>query len=90
MLGGFMNLIIKSKYLFALLLMCPLLAFALPSDKQKPASISSDTATLNRSAGTGIFIGHVIVKQGTTQIQANKLLTYTLKSKKIKKGTAFF
>ncbi len=64
------------QWLFALLLV-PIMVQALPSDRQQPISISSDTADVNAKEGVSIYRGNVVVTQGTTRITGDIVRVYT-------------
>lgn len=65
------------KILFLFLYLIPVLSFGLSSDKQQPAYLQSDSATLNHKTGISIYRGNVKLTQGTTVITADILTTYT-------------
>ena len=58
----------------SVLMLIPALASALPDDWQKEMTILSDTAEIDRRAGTVIYEGNVILTQGTLKIEADRLL----------------
>lgn len=62
---------------------------ALPTDQQQPATINADSAIYNRNTGIGVYIGHVKVIQGTTQILADKIISYGDKNNQISKAYAY-
>ncbi len=61
---------------------------ALPTDKEQPVNIYSNTADLNQKTGVNIFNGNVIITQGTTKITANQLTTYSDSKHQIIKAIA--
>lgn len=61
---------------------------ALPSDNNQPVHITSDTAHLDKSTGIGIFLGHVILTQGTRILNSNKLILYSDKNNQLLKAIA--
>lgn len=65
--------------LMAILVLLPLQAQALSSDRQKPVNISADKVTVNQRTGISVYTGKVIVTQGTLRITADKLTVYTVK-----------
>ena len=67
-----MNLL--SKLTLLALVTTPLTALSLPDDWQQAMTILSDTAEIDRRAGTVIYEGNVILTQGTLKIQAERLL----------------
>ena len=64
------------QWLMALLLI-PVVAQALPDDRQQPINISSDTADLDTKEGISVYRGDVVVTQGTTQITGDIVTVYT-------------
>ncbi len=62
--------------LLAMLLM-PVLAQALPEDRQQPINISSDTADVDTRKGVSIYRGDVVVTQGTTRMTGDVVMVYT-------------
>ncbi len=81
----------QNKALIAILILwtCTTISFALPTDKNKPATITSNSAEYNQNSGETVFEGNVIVIQGSTKITANKIVTYTNKKQKLTKAIAF-
>lgn len=67
-----MNLL--NRFAVLTLLLAPLAALSLPDDWQKEMTILSDTAEIDRRAGTVIYQGNVILTQGTLKIEAERLL----------------
>lgn len=62
-----------------LLLACSLLAaslsaFALTGDTEQPAEVKSDKQTLDMETNTVTFIDNVVIKQGTIEIKADKVV----------------
>ncbi len=66
------------------LLLVPLLALlatsvlAMPSDREQPIQIESDTAVRDDRAGTTVYEGDVVIEQGTMLINADKVTVYTV------------
>ncbi len=54
---------------------------ALPTDKTKPIDLESDTVDINQATGISIYQGNVIIKQGSIQIKADKVVVYQYKNK---------
>lgn len=52
----------------------PALAFDLDSDD--PIRVSADTARLDDSAGTAVYSGDVVVRQGITELTADRVVLY--------------
>lgn len=59
-----------------ILAIIPTLSFALPSDSQLPITITSDAAQFNQRSYTLTYQGHVIAKQGTTQLNADEIVVH--------------
>ena len=64
------------QWLMALLLI-PVVAQALPDDRQQPINISSDTADVDTKEGISIYRGDVVVTQGTTRITGDIVTVYS-------------
>lgn len=65
--------------------MCALFAgqaAALPSDREQPIHISSDSADIDDATGVAVYRGNVIMNQGTTQLQGDTVTLY-ISGKKI-------
>lgn len=67
-----MNLL--NKFTLLALVTAPLSALSLPNDWQQAMTILSDTAEIDRRAGTVIYEGNVVLTQGTLKIEADRLL----------------
>lgn len=74
--------------LFACCLSSATQSFALDTDRNQPATISADTATLDRTQGIGTYTGHVVIIQGSTRLTADKLIMVRGKDSKIEKAIA--
>lgn len=72
----------------ALALLMSANAFALKSDRDKPADIEADDTTINFKTGQRTFIGNVIVVQGTLRIKADKVIA-NYKDGKLVNATAW-
>ena len=59
--------------LFALCLLLPALAQALPEDFSQEVVIVSDRAEIDRQAGVVIYQGEVVLTQGTLRIESDRL-----------------
>ena len=55
----------------SLLLLIPLVCFALDSDRQQPLSLVADSAEIDHGKGVYHYRGHVKFDQGTTHIRAD-------------------
>lgn len=74
-----------------ILLLASLCAFptlALESDSKKEITIQSDRAELDNKEGTAIYIGDVILEQGTLKITADRITLYRDQQKKFTKAIA--
>ena len=69
------------------LLLMPILALALPSDRQQPINIHSDSADIDNKTGVSVYRGDVIVTQGTTRITGDVVTVYS-QGQEVKKVTA--
>ncbi|MEN9464999.1 MAG: hypothetical protein RL217_1180 [Pseudomonadota bacterium] len=62
--------------LILLCLFAPALALALPEDFDQETVIVSDSAKLDRQAGSVVYSGDVILTQGTIKINADRLTVF--------------
>lgn len=53
----------------------PQIGFSLPTDREKEAELSADSATLDQQDHYGEYIGHVEFQQGSTRLKAAKAIT---------------
>ncbi len=60
---------------FSLLL--PLTAQALPDDKDQPIQLTADSAEMDDKKGVSVYIGQVFLKQGSLEIEADKITIYS-------------
>ncbi len=60
-------------------------AYALSTDKDKPIELEADSADINDNKGISIYQGRVILIQGTTKLQAEKLTIFHNKNHKVVK-----
>lgn len=60
--------------LFALTLLLPALAEALPADREQPLQVSANSARFNEKTGIATYTGAVVVKQGTLEIRAEEIV----------------
>ena len=67
---------IQIKYSLIILLLLPLTAFALNSDQHKIAELSADQAHYDRTHNITIYTGNIKFKQGTTKLEADKVIIY--------------
>lgn len=62
--------------------------FALSTDKQQPAILQADSATINHKTGISVYRGHVKLIQGSTVITADILTTHTSPQDQLQLATA--
>lgn len=77
--------------LFSMLLMVGFsqIATALPSDNEHPMRISADSTLINYKTGVYTYEGNVKIKQGTTQLIADRLVTKSDTKHKMQEGVAY-
>ncbi|OUS41318.1 lipopolysaccharide transport periplasmic protein LptA [Oleispira antarctica] len=63
-------------------------AYALESDASEEIIIQSNSAEFDRKAGTAIYIGDVVLDQGTLKITADRITLYSNEQKKLTKAVA--
>jgi lipopolysaccharide export system protein LptA len=68
----------KKCLLLGTLILTPALAMALPSDREKPIEIKSNTADIDNKKGITIYKGAVVMTQGTTRITGDKVTVYSV------------
>jgi lipopolysaccharide export system protein LptA len=56
-------------------------AFALSADKDQAVDIQADGSDMNTASGTSIFTGNVEIRQGSTQLNADKVTVYYIDSR---------
>jgi lipopolysaccharide export system protein LptA len=61
------------KLVAAALLLLPITALALQSDRDQPISVEADRAELDQSTGIGTYSGSVVVVQGSMRLEADRL-----------------
>lgn len=71
-----------------LIIIFPLTSWALSTDKQQPAYIEADSASLNHKTGICIYRGNVKLTQGSTTIIADTLTTYLNAQNQLQQATA--
>ena len=64
--------------LLGTLILTPALAMALPSDREKPIEIKSNTADIDKKKGITVYKGDVVMTQGTTRITGDKVTVYSV------------
>lgn len=65
------------------------ISFAMPDDKEKPATLSANTADLNQLSHQGEYKGEVALDQGTRHLRADRATTKTDKNNKLTLALAF-
>ncbi|USE38229.1 lipopolysaccharide transport periplasmic protein LptA [Endozoicomonas sp. SCSIO W0465] len=68
--------LLTRKWLTGLLLV-PMVAMALPDDRQQPININSDSADIDNRKGVSVYRGDVVMTQGTTRITGDTITIYT-------------
>ena len=63
-------------------------SFALSTDKQQPALLQADSATINHKTGISVYTGHVKLVQGSTVITADVLTTLSTNQNQLELATA--
>ena len=63
------------------------LAFSLSDDSSQPINIKSDSAEINDATGVSIYIGNVVITQGSMVLTGDKV-TLEVSNKKVQKITS--
>ncbi len=84
-----MNLLSKLAWVLVILLVIPSQAFCLSKDSQEKLLLTSATAQLNLETGISVYEGDVSLEQGTTYLQADKLILHTDKQNQLQQATAY-
>ena len=63
--------------LLGILLLVPAMAMALPSDREQPIEIESDSADIDNKKGVSVYRGDVVMIQGSTRITGDVVTVYT-------------
>ena len=74
---------LTQKRLFGLLFV-PVIAIALPADRQQPIKISSDSVDIDNRKGVSVYHGNVAMTQGTTRITGD-IITICTKEREVTK-----
>ncbi|WP_407926549.1 lipopolysaccharide transport periplasmic protein LptA [Acinetobacter baretiae] len=69
--------------LLSALLVQPLTAFALPSDRNQPISLVADKATYNEKTGLTTYTGNVVIEQGSMKLQASAVTAQLNKARQM-------
>ncbi len=59
------------------LLLLPLSSKALEGDKDQPIQLTADSAEIDDKKGISVYIGKVFLKQGSLEVEADKLTIYS-------------
>lgn len=70
------------------LLLTSTLTLGLESDANSEITIESDRAAFDRKAGTAVYVGNVILKQGSLLIEADKITLYSDEQQQLHKAIA--
>ncbi len=79
---------IKISFIFFIFTL-PCFAITKLTNNKTPVTITSDKAVFYQKIGKGIFNGHVLLIQGTTKIDSNKMILYIDKNKKLNHAIAY-
>lgn len=77
------------KWVSLILLFCPWHLFALQNDRAEKVYIVADSSIYNYKTGVNLFEGHVQVKQGTTHLTADRLITKSNEQHKVQEAIAY-
>ncbi|MGI9275017.1 MAG: lipopolysaccharide transport periplasmic protein LptA [Endozoicomonas sp.] len=77
----------NKRLLLGLFFLLPTLALALPSDRDKPIEIESNTADIDNKKGVSVYRGDVVMTQGTTRITGDVITVYS-KNQEVQKIVA--
>ncbi len=64
---------INSVSLLLLLLLLPLQARALSGDREQPIYLEADSVEIDEASGVSVYIGNVVVSQGSMRLEADKM-----------------
>src|SRR3990167_6663463 len=79
-----------NKILLFINLLCLLTsAMALPNDKEQAIHIQANTSTFNYKTGISLYEGNVHIKQGTTQLIADRITTQSNPAHQLKEANAY-
>lgn len=77
--------VVKNTFFFTLLQSISFSAYCLSSDGNEPLQINADKTEINYFTGVTVYSGNVIATQGTTCLQADKVITYSDDKQQIQK-----
>ncbi len=75
--------------IFSVILSMASLCWAMEQDSRTPLRINANSYTLHNKEGITIYEGHVLVKQGTTTLLADQLVTQNNTHHQIEKAIAY-
>lgn len=84
-----LNQVVFLSTLVIVLILKPWSAIALNSDQLQTADLKADSSLIDISGKTITYIGHVSINQGTTKINADKIIAYTNQNNQIIKAIAY-
>ena len=82
-----LNIFLKTLTLLVMLITSNI-ALALESDAHSEITIESDRAEFDRKAGTAVYIGNVVLVQGTLLIKADRITLYSDENQQLHKAVA--
>jgi lipopolysaccharide export system protein LptA len=75
-----MNNVFKTAVAALLLILMPVSAYSLSTDKDQPMDIEADRVDIDDSTGLNTFRGNVVVTQGTIRLNADVVTVYKKKN----------
>ena len=67
----------------------PALVFAVNADKSLPMKINADSTVYNREKGVATFLGHVVIDQGSTHVQGDKVVLHFNEQHQLKEAIVY-
>ncbi len=64
---------LSTLFFLSILLQLSGMAHSLPSDKDAPVNIEADSGEIDQASGTTIYLGEVIISQGSMKLEADKV-----------------
>jgi lipopolysaccharide export system protein LptA len=65
------------QFSLCMLTLLPTFSSAMESDREQPINIQADAAIVDETSGSSVYKGNVIITQGTLEITANEVETFT-------------
>ena len=65
------------RFALCLLTLLPTFSSGLESDREQPIRIQADAAIVDETSGSSVYKGNVIITQGTLEVTANEVETFT-------------